>query len=101
MNELLTWDIYTIRPTTDPITGVKFRGRLRKYCVGKQCNVLVENAQDEDGCVRFAVPTGSEVDHIKDYIASIAASATVELSEENVPNPVLSKLKVNILSRYE
>lgn len=101
MNKMISWDIYTVQPTTDPITGVKFRGRVRKYCVGRRCNVLLENAEDQEGCVRFAIPAGENPDDIIEYIKSLVPTVTVELSEQGVHNPVLSKLKVNILSRYE
>lgn len=101
MSELILWDVYTVLPTTDPITGVGFRGRVRKYCVENECNVLLENAVDQDGCVRFAVLTGTDASHIIEYINSIVPTATVDLSERAVTNPVLSKLKVNNVARYE
>lgn len=98
---MISWDIYTVEPTTDPITGVKFRGRVRKYCIGKQCNVLLENAEDQDGCVRFAIAAGDDPGDIIEYIKSLVPTVTVNLSEQEVHNPVLSKLKVNIIDRYE
>ena len=38
---------------------------------------------------------------IKNYIMSIIADAKIELKNTGIPNPVLSKLKVNKESRYE
>jgi hypothetical protein len=101
MKELISWDIYTVSPTKDPITGVMFRGRVRKYCINKECNVLIENAEDQKGSVRFAVPTGSESNHIVEYIKGLVPTVNIVLTEQDVYNPVLSKLKVNILDRYE
>lgn len=98
--ELIFWDIYDIASETTPITGVMLRGRIRKFCLDHSRNVLVENTQDVDGQVRFAIPEGESVKEIAEYVTEIIAGAAVTLVRSSVPNPVLSKLKVNIESRY-
>ncbi|MBT6773860.1 hypothetical protein HOA91_00670 [Candidatus Woesearchaeota archaeon] len=37
---------------------------------------------------------------IKEFLNNLLPDATIELVRENVPHPVLSKLKVNIEDRY-
>ena len=98
--ELLHWDIYEIQPNGTAIVGVMFRGRIRKFCLKQDRNVLTQNAVDAEQCVRFAIPTGEDPHDIIKYIQTIAPDATIPCLKENVPNPVLSKLKVNIESRY-
>ncbi len=100
MMQLLTWDIYEIQPGKAPITGAMFRGRIRKLCLEQDQNVLVENAQDIDGAVRFAVIHGESPKPISDYVRSIRPTANITCIKKAVANPVLSKLKVNIESRY-
>lgn len=97
---MMKWDIYEIRPDKNPIVGVMFRGRVRKFCLERKRNVLVENAQDVDGVVRFAVLSGEEVGSIKDYVQSIVPGCSIDLVMKDVFNPVLSKLKVNNEERY-
>ena len=94
------YNIYEVRTTETPIQGVMFRGRIRKFCLGKRIDALVENATDIEGAVRFAVVGDGRSSEIADYVRTIAADATVELVMEAVPNPVLSKLKVNDETRY-
>lgn len=98
--EIIKWDIYEIRTGETPIVGVMFRGRVRKYCLEQNRNVLVENAQEADGAVRFAVPTGEDVSGILAYLGTIVPDVKIEMVQENIPNPVLSKLIVNIEDRY-
>jgi len=98
--ELIAWDIYEIQTEHTPVTGVKFRGRIRKLCLENDINVLVENTEDIEGAVRFAVLHGEDTSLIIDYVQSIIADASIELVREAVKNPVLSKLKVNIQDRY-
>ena len=98
--ELLKWDIYEIRTKSTPITGVMLRGRIRKFCLENKRNVLVENAQDIKESVRFAIPADEDSSIIQKYINKILSDASINLVEEDVPNPVLSKLKVNVEDRY-
>jgi hypothetical protein len=98
--EIIKWDIYEIRTKITPINGVKFRGRVRKLCLEKNRNILVENTQDIEKSVRFAIPTKEDPSEIKEYLNKILPDATIELVVENISNPVLSKLKVNIENRY-
>ncbi len=98
--EIIKWDIYEVRSESAPMTGVMLRGRIRKFCLGDNRNVLVENTQDIEDSVRFAIPAGENSDDIGLYVSKILPDAKIELVREGVPNPVLSKLKVNIEDRY-
>jgi hypothetical protein len=98
--ELIKWDIYEIQTKTTPITGVMLRGRIRKFCLENNRNVLAENTKDIENSVRFAIPSGEDCSAIKKYLNKIIPNVSVELVRENIPNPVLSKLKVNIEDRY-
>lgn len=98
--EIIYWDIYEIKTKTTPINGVMLRGRIRKFGLEKKRNVLAENTQDIERSVRFAIPCGEDASIIKEYLNKIIPDVSVELVRENIPNPVLSKLNVNIEHRY-
>lgn len=98
--EIIKWDIYEIRTESAPLSGVMLRGRIRKFCLENNRNVLVENAQDIEESVRFAIPVGENPADINLYLSKILPDVKIELIRENIPNPVLSKLKVNIENRY-
>ena len=98
--ELIKWDIYEIKTKSSPITGVMYRGRIRKFGLENNRNILTENTQDIEKSVRFAIPSGEDSSDIERYINSISHDATVKLVRENVLNPILSKLKINIEDRY-
>jgi acylphosphatase len=97
--KLLKWDIYEIS-SKDRIHGVKFRGRIRKYGLLNEINVLTENATDADNSVRFAVISGTDVTGLKKQIKNMA-KCSIKLVKKGVVNPVLSKMRVNIEDRYE
>ncbi|MFT4311202.1 MAG: hypothetical protein ACMXX7_01095 [Candidatus Woesearchaeota archaeon] len=98
--KIIKWNIYEIKTKTTPLTGVMLRGRIRKFCLENNRNVLAENTQDIEKSVRFAIPFGEDVSEIKEYLKKIIPDVSVELVRENIPNPVLSKLKVNFEDRY-
>jgi len=98
--ELIYWDIYEIKTESSPINGVMLRGRIRKFCLENNQNVLAENTQDIKNSVRFAIPTKEDATKINNYINQILQDATIILIKENIPNPILSKLKVNLEERY-
>jgi len=98
--ELIIWDVYEITADSVALNGVMFRGRIRKFCIENKINVLVENTQDIENSVRFAILSGEDSLPIKNYITKILPEAKVELVREKLLNPVLSKLKVNIEGRY-
>ncbi len=100
LKELIKWDIYEVTTEKTPINRVMLRGRIRKLCLKSNKNVLVENTQDIEKSVRFAIPSGEDVYIIKDYLNKIIPDVSIELVKTNIPNPVLSKLKVNIEDRY-
>lgn len=96
--ELLAWDIYEISSSAS-LQNVMLRGRLRKFANQNGENFLVEN--DEDGeIVRFAVLAGSDPALMNQFVRSIVPEVRIEKVMESIPNPVLSKLKVNLDERY-
>ena len=97
---IVNWDIYEIQTTSTQINGVKLRGRIRKFCIEQSRNVFVENTQDIENGVRFAIPSDEDPSAIQAFIKKIVADASIELVRQKVANPVLSKLKVNIDERY-
>lgn len=99
MLKVIKWDIYEIS-SKEHITGVMLRGRIRKLCLENKRNVLVENAEDIER-VRFAVPSKESITIIQKYLAKIIPDIKIKKIKNKIPNPVLSKLKVNIDSRYK
>jgi hypothetical protein len=61
----------------------------------------MENASDEENVVRFALLSESNPRPVSDFIKSLVPDAVITESLRNIPNPVLSKLGINDLSRYE
>ena len=100
MTQLIAWDLYEITSSTTSLIGVKLRGTLRKFAFDNAINLLAENATDKENCVRFGVLSGSDVHLILEFIAKTFIDTNVESVMENINNPVLSKLKVNDISRY-
>lgn len=101
MNKLLNWRVYDISAETSSLNGAMLRGRIRKLGIEKGFNVLAENTEDRENGVRFAVLAEADADIIKSYLNTIANDISISLLESGVVNPVLSKLKVNIESRYQ
>ena len=97
--ELLLWDVYEIQ-SDEPLNGVMLRGRIRKLGIEKGFNVLAENTADAENGVRFGVLENEHARMVKEYLESILDVATVSQVMSQVPNPVLSKLKVNSAERY-
>jgi hypothetical protein len=97
---LLHRDIYEITADATPIQGAKVRGRVRKFALDTQQNLLVENDENSEKIVRFAVLTGSDITIVSDYIMSIIPDAHITSMMTNVANPTLSKLKINDVTRY-
>ncbi len=97
---ILSWDFYEIRSKDTPLHGVKLRGRIRKFTIENEITCLMENASDEENVVRFALLTFTKPDKIFDFVKGIVPEAVVTESLKNIPNPVLSKLKVNDHNRY-
>ena len=96
----LIWDVYEIRSKTDALHGVSLRGRIRKCTIEKGIVCLAENASDEANVVRFALLNTTEPKPIIDFIYTLFPNAVVSKVLEAVENPVLSKVKVNDVSRY-
>lgn len=76
------------------------RGRIRKLGIEKGFNVLAENTYDATNGVRFAVLNDQDKEVVNIYLKKIINDVKVNIVIEKCPNPVLSKLKVNIESRY-
>jgi len=98
---ILSWDIYEIRCDCAELHGVKLRGRIRKFTIDKGISCFVENASDEKNVVRFAVQEETEAQIVGDFVQTLVPKAKVVCVMKDMANPVLSKLKVNDLSRYE
>ena len=98
---ILYWDIYEIRCNSKELHGVKLRGRIRKFSIEKGITCFLENASDKENVVRFALQTDSEVKPLETFIKTLVPAAHVNEVLKNIPNPVLSKLKVNDPDRYE
>ena len=91
----LLWNIYT-----DTLHGVMLRGRIRKFTIENNITCLSENASDKENTVRFALLESADPSKIIQFISKLMPGAAVNLVLESVENPVLSKLKVNDISRY-
>lgn len=100
LGKILLWNIYEISSPSVSLTGVMLRGRVRKLGLEKGFNVLVENTEDVENGVRFAVLNENDKEIIISYLKTIIDNVVVRKVLENCPNPVLSKLKVNAESRY-
>lgn len=101
---MLYWDIYQVNSKTENLIGVKFRGSLRKFAIENDFVLLAENAQDEKNTVRFALIENTYeqelLEKITTFIRTIISDGEVKQMLNNMPNPILSKLKNNDLSRY-
>jgi hypothetical protein len=95
---LLYWDIYEIRSISS-LHGIMLRGRLRKFANQNDQNLLVENEETGDA-VRFALLSGSDSTWISEFARSVVSDADIKRVRDNIPNPVLSKLQVNLDERY-
>lgn len=76
------------------------RGRLRKLGIERDFNILAENTEDRVNGVRFAVLSAEDAKTVESYLKTVAEDISAILVEEDVQNPVLSKMKVNISERY-
>ncbi len=101
---MLYWDIYQVNSKTQNLIGVKFRGTVRKFAIENDFVLLAENAQDEENTVRFSLIENTYepklLQQITDFIRSIIPDAEIKQVLDKVPNPILSKLKNNDISRY-
>ena len=94
------WDIFEITTTNTLVQGVMLRGRIRKFSLTEDFQLFVENATDKENCVRFAVSKKEDATKVIAYLKSRITDVSVAHLAEGVPNPVLSKMKVNDESRY-
>ncbi len=94
------WNIFEITTELTPIHGVMMRGRIRKFALENEIELLTENASDVKNTVRFALHSEQEPNQVIDFIKTLITDSKVELVLEDIKNPVLSKLKVNKEERY-
>lgn len=101
---MLYWDIYQVNSATKNLIGVKFRGSVRKFAIENDIVLFAENAHDEENTVRFALIENTYeqelLEKITTFIRTIIFDGEVKKVLSNVPNPILSKLKNNDVSRY-
>lgn len=98
---MIFWDLYEIKCDSETLHNVKLRGRIRKFTIENDITCLLENAQDEENTVRFGLITGADSSLVVEFVKNIIPDADIVSCLKNIPNPVLSKLKVNDPSRYE
>lgn len=104
MSKLIKWTIFEVT-SENPLSGIKFHGRMRKLGISLDVNLLLENDQGNDTCVRFAIPDDEinqeSMASIYALIKKISSDAQILFKQDGVVNPVLSKLCINDESRYE
>lgn len=100
VSDILKWQVYEISSGSSSLNGVMLRGRIRKFGLENGINVLAENTEDAENGVRFATLDIESGKRISKYVKSVIADGVIHLVQENLPNPVLSKLKINKEERY-
>ncbi|MCI5051382.1 MAG: hypothetical protein MRY57_03665 [Candidatus Pacebacteria bacterium] len=94
------WTIYEITTEKSIIHGIMLRGRIRKFALENNVNLLAENATDIENGVRFALYIDQKPDLVIKFIKNIIPDSIINVVIDEVKNPVLSKLKVNNEDRY-
>ena len=97
---LIAWNIFEISNEQNSLHNVMLRGRVRKFAIENSINCILENATDAENVVRFAIPNEEDAGKIKNYVQQILPQASIKLVLESTLNPVVSKLKVNDITRY-
>lgn len=100
VKDLMEWDIYEVNSKQHALTGNRVRGRLRKFAVQHNINLLVENTQDGEPRIRFAVISETDITLIQDFLRRLFDDIQIEVVLRNVKNPVLSRIRVNMDNRY-
>ena len=77
------------------------RGRVRKFAISQEIELLIENATDTENAVRFAIGSNESSQDVSNFITKLIPDAKIDEIMKDVVNPVLSKLKVNKEERYE
>tara|TARA_Y100000034_G_C6681907_1_gene299821 strand:+ start:271 stop:579 length:309 start_codon:yes stop_codon:yes gene_type:complete len=101
MTELIEWDMYEVNSERHPLTGNCVRGRLRKFALQNNINLLVENTQDGEPRIRFAVISGTDISLIQGFLTKLFDDVKIEKVFEKIKNPVLARTQVNLEERYE
>jgi hypothetical protein len=98
---MIQWDVYELSSEKHSLHGVKCRGRIRKYAVTHDIDLLVENATDAEGVVRIALVAGSDIGPVDKFVRSLFDDVHIKQVATKMYNPVLSKMDVNNPARYE
>jgi hypothetical protein len=98
--KLIKWHIYEIS-SSESVNGVMLRGRIRKLGIEEGFNLLAENTEDIPNRLRFAVIEKSDAEKVINYLRKILSDVDIQHVMDDVENPILSKMKVNIAERYK
>jgi hypothetical protein len=96
----LLWNIYEIDSNANALHGVMFRGRIRKFAIENNITCLAENASDKENTVRFALLENIDPTETIEFVQQLIPGTKVAKVMDSVENPILSKLKVNDITRY-
>ncbi len=94
--KLLMWDVYELSSSQHPLTGVSMRRRIRNFSIAKSFTLITDNTEDKIGHVRFAVLAGSDITLLQSFLELEVPDIEIKLVLKGIPNPVLSKVKVNL-----
>ena len=86
---------------SNAITWAKIRGRVRKFCLHEEINIILDNTVDIEWRVRFWILSWENTEKIEIFLKSIVNDIVITLVLEDTVNPVLSKLNVNDETRYK
>ena len=96
----ILWNIYEIESNADVLHGVMLRGRIRKFTIENDITCLAENASDKENVVRFALLEDIDPAQVSEFVEKLIPGSHITKVLESVENPILSKLKVNDITRY-
>ena len=82
--ELLEWDVYELSSAKEPLIGVSCRRKIREFSIKENINLLVDNATDVEGRVRFAVLSGSSIKKIEAFLKTVFPDIKVKKKLEKV-----------------
>ncbi|PIZ94714.1 MAG: hypothetical protein COX81_02810 [Candidatus Magasanikbacteria bacterium CG_4_10_14_0_2_um_filter_37_12] len=100
MSNFLTWDLYEVTSEDGRLVGNSVRGRVRKFALQQNINLLVENSQDKENTIIFALLSGNTTEPIVEFIKNLFPDVHVESIGKGIENPVLSRFQVNLEDRY-
>ena len=101
MEKLIEWDMYEVNSEKYSLINNQVRGRLRKFALENNINLLVENTQDGKPRIRFAVISNTNISPIQEFLTKLFDDVKIETVFEKIKNPVLSRTQVNMENRYQ